>query len=365
MNGLFAETAQDPINQISETNLRDELQPRSASDSVFKGFTIDGSFLYWNAKVDGYAFADKVKLSGISEGVPTSIKGNLEVESPSFDTWDPGFQVGLGYIFAARQQWHTRLSWTRFDTSNSKSVKTDPEDLFIKHIFPTLSPYLTGPIADKASAKLDLNFNTLDWELGRQFFIGKWLAFNPKMGLRAAWINQDFKVKYHSYFPTNDTILSENTSFKANQDFKGIGLKIGSDVEFYITKSWSILGNLSTSILAGSIDTKSKIKGLLVIDVGPESFTIPETITIKDSANKLRSNLEGQLGIQWQTFFYDNKYRFGCSALYSFAYWFSQNNMRDELITFNPNLSQPLIQESVQNGDLQIQGLNIKFEFDF
>lgn len=363
MGNLLANDPQDSIEQISKENLHHTRQAKSQSDSVFSGFTIDGSFLYWNARVDGYEFAYESEIKLVpSGGPPTMIKADLDAEAPSFNTWDPGFQVAIGYVISQRQQWHTRLAWTRFNTSSKKSLSTDSSDLIAKHIKPTLVSLLTGPIADKAKAQFNLNFNTLDWELGRQFFVGKWLALGPKVGLRAAWIDQDFKSKYHAYFPTNTNIFTANTSFQADQDFTGIGLKFGSDIDFYFAKSWSIIGNLSASFLMGSIDINEKVSGLIVVD---PAIAIPEKIKVKESMHRIRSNLEGQLGLQWQTYFYKEKFRFACAALYSFAYWFNQNNLMNLTAIFTPALTQPVLYDIPESQDLQLQGLNIKLGIDF
>jgi hypothetical protein len=350
-----------PLQQISQTNLHDQLQPISASDSVDKGFTLDGSFLYWNAKTEGLEFAERVKITGIN-GTPTLIKSTGDAMSPAFTTWDPGFQIGLGYIFSSREQWHTRLSWTRFDTNSHKSVETNINDLPNKYMIPIWVSVLTGPAADKASGHWDLDFDTLDLELNRPFFIGKWLSLDPKIGMRGAWIDQHYNVKYHALFPTSTTILIRNTSFRSNESFKGVGIKMGSDLKFYLCKSLSILGNLSTSILWGKLTLHEKIKGYIVID---PTTTLPEIVKFNKSRDVLRANLEGQLGCEWQMFYSKDKLRFGISALYSFAYWFKQNTAMTEVIPFNQTVNLPSVTVIPNNGDLQIQGLNIKIDFDF
>jgi hypothetical protein len=139
---------------------------------------------------------------------------------------------------------------------------------------------LTGPAADKASGHWDLDFDTLDLELNRPFFIGKWLSLDPKIGMRGAWIDQHYNVKYHALFPTSTTILIRNTSFRSNESFKGVGIKMGSDLKFYLCKSLSILGNLSTSILWGKLTLHEKIKGYIVID---PTTTLPEIVKFNNN----------------------------------------------------------------------------------
>ncbi len=363
LTGLaFAETSCPTLDQMTQCNLKGEWQPRNLSASVDCGPTIDGSFLYWNAKVDGYDFASEAKISGMFDEMgPTFLNAQLQPQTLDFDTWDPGFQVGLGYIFEGREQWHTRLSWTRFDTSNSKSMKATFS--LANYFIPILIPSLIGPTADKVSAHWDLDFDVVDLELGRHFFVGKWLSLYPKLGLRAAWIGQDFNVDYHAIYPTNASLIfTFDHEFGADQHFKGIGLKCGSDIQFHLTKSFSILGNLSGSILSGKQHITENLNG--VIFTTPSTF-FPENVELKNSDDVIRTNLEGNIGLQYQAFFRDDQYRLGLSGLYSFAYWFTQNQLSNENLSNNDNIGFPFITMNSDGGDLQLQGLTVQLELDF
>lgn len=364
-SGLFSDSSAslDEKSPVVQTNLRGRLQAKSESASVDKGWTVDASFLYWNAKVDGFEFVEKAKIKSTSVGgVPTSIFARGKFEAPSFDNWDPGVQLGLGYIFPQREQWSVRLGWTHLNTDSHHSVSSDDPTLATELLVPTLIPFLTGSAADHASAHWRMEFNTLDLELGRHFFIGKWLSCKPMIGLRAAWIDQHFRAKYDSLYVTASGIFPFDQSFRCNQDFGGIGLRFGTDLQFYITKCWSILGNLSGSLLWGSIDVKEKATGRIFTS---DTTSFPEVIKLKQSVDKVRPNLEGSLGFQWQTFYHSDKYRVAVSALYSFAYWFRQNQLLNEVLNFPPSLQQPASSTIVSNGDLQLQGLNVRFDFDF
>lgn len=352
---LFAESNTND-SQFFEKNIRGQMQVKSVSDSVDKGWTIDGSLLYWNAKIDGYEFAESTQVStNIEGGVPVSIQAKAASETPAFNHWDPGFQLGLGYVFSEREQWHARLAWTRFNTDAHRSLKAlDGES----NVLPLLLPFLMGSSADKASAHWDLDFDTLDLELGRPFFVGKWLSLFPKVGLRGAWIDQHFKAKYHAFFPLVGEF--KNTSIKLHQEFKGVGLRIGSDIQFYLGRDWSILGNLSTCLLWGNSDLKEKIQGFLLI--APD---VSESAVASKASDVIRANLEGQLGLQWQLYYRENKYRVACSALYNFAYWFKQNRMMNQVVILEPGQSVPTFQEIFHEGDLHMQGVNVKVALDF
>lgn len=363
--GLFSDNSAslDEKSPVVQTNLRGRLQPKSESASVDKGWTVDASFLYWNAKVDGFEFADKVKVESTSSGgTPTSIHAKGKIAAPSFDNWDPGVQLGLGYIFPQREQWSLRLGWTHLNTDSHHAVSSDDPTLTTELIVPTLLPFITGTAADHASAHWRMEFDTLDLELGRHFFIGKWLSCKPVIGLRAAWIDQHFRAKYDSLYVTTSGIFPFDQSFRCNQDFGGIGVRFGTDLQFYITKCWSVLGNLSGSLLWGSTEIKEHATGRIFVST---TSSFPETTKFKQSIDRIRPNLEGSLGFQWQTFYHSDKYRVAISALYSFAYWFKQNQLANEALNFPPNLQQPATNTIVSNGDLQLQGLNVRFNFDF
>jgi hypothetical protein len=316
--------------------------------------------LYWNAKIDGSQYGQLISLEGLPfDPVSPQLIANIKANNLPFKTWDAGFQVGVGYVFREREQWHTRLSWTRFRTGTSGSAKTDgyPNE----YIAPVWVPFLVSSMADKASCRWNLHYDTLDLDLSRSFYVGKWLSLNPKLGLRGAWIKQQYLAKFHGIFPFGADTLFGNTSFRSFQEFKGIGLKIGSDLKFYLCKHLSFLGNLSGAVLWGSQTLNERIKGFII----PGSpVLIPETVNLKAQANRLRTNLEGNIGFQWQSYFDQEAYRLGISALYTFSYWLRQNMKTNELIIATQT-SQTSANKIDNTGDLQIQGLTFNVEFDF
>jgi len=113
----YSRTQTEEPSPIIQTNIREQLQPTSASFLVDKGWVTDASFLYWNAKADGFQFAEKIKLEGITpNALPTALSAKGTFETPSFNSWDPGVQLGIGYIFPEREQWRAHLSWTHLNT---------------------------------------------------------------------------------------------------------------------------------------------------------------------------------------------------------------------------------------------------------
>lgn len=333
----------------------------SVSNAVEKGWTIDGTFFYWNAKIDGLQFAEEVRLKGlIPNQVPIEIDAILQCKNLPFNRWDPGFQIGLGYLFSERDQWHTRLSWTRFRTESHASIST-PETDATHYLFPLWISFLVGPQATHVTADWNLDYDVVDWELSRSFFVGDWLSLEPKFGVRGVRIAQDYDVHYNAFYNAG-TIFTNNSAFKADQSFKGVGLKIGSDLEFYMCKQLSLIGNFAASLLWGHYSMQEKANGLIILS---STTSLPETIKFKASPDVLRTNLEGFLGVKWERFFHRDRYRFSCALFYTFSYWFKQNTLTNQIANFAPNLQNPAITETVKSGDLQLQGGNIRLGLEF
>ncbi|MBI3236401.1 MAG: hypothetical protein HYZ48_01635 [Chlamydiales bacterium] len=254
------------------------------------------------------------------------------------------------------------MGWTHLNTDSHKSFSVAPGDVGAFPLIPSIAPFLLGSVATKAAGDWHLRYNILDAELGRQFFVGKWLALKPIIGLRGGWISQRFQTEYSSIFVTQSSgTFFLDTSFNSKQNLGGVGLRIGSDAKFYMGNAWSLLGNLSTSILWTSIDLKQTFDGY---NPPPVGTPIANTVTSKDHFDKLRTNLEGQLGLQWETFYHQDRFRFAISTLYTFSYWFGVNQLTNQIIATSDS-AQPTAISQISNGDLQLQGLNIKFDFDF
>lgn len=362
-NNLVAaqETSTNPTPSRSSPS-QERIPPVSISDSVHCGWTADASFLYWNASADGYEFAQHVHQNTTMNGrTPTLSEATVSSEAIPFDSWDPGFQLGLGYIFPQREQWAVRLGWTHLDTSSHHFVELTSFQNQTLRV--SLLPVIMGPLASSAEGNWHLHYNMLDADIGRRFFVGKYLSIKPLFGLRGGWIHQNFKVNYAGLFRTSVATFPLDTSFHYTQDLHAIGMRMGSELKYYMGEQWSLLGMFSSSLVHASSSSNQKLRGYLFFD---NSTFFPVKADEPYSFNKLRTNLEGQLGVQWETFYHHDRFRFAISALYTFSYWFRISNLINEVVT---DIDDPVltrhVQASVGNGDLQLQGLNLQFNFDF
>ncbi|MBI3237084.1 MAG: hypothetical protein HYZ48_05245 [Chlamydiales bacterium] len=347
----------------SEQNVFGDWQGASGRASVEKGFTLSAAFLYLQATTDNLLYAESITLvppSGSKPGYADAEERQLDFE------WAPGVQVNLGYIFPQRQQWEVFLSWNYLHSKAHDSADVAPLNLNGSFIKPYMYSYITGGDAEKASADWKLKFNTLDLTFARQFFVGKYLALKPMLGLRGAFIDQHFHAKYAA-FQVGGTLGAPllfpfDSFFKNHTDFSGGGVRLGADLQWFMSSQWSILGGFSGSLLYGHFKVRQKISGAILIT---DSILIPTPVKIRDSQNRISPNLEGKFGIQWQTFFNQDRFKVSLGAFYTLIYWFNQNKILNASTSFSFNPIAPHATINPQAGNLQMQGGTFELRFEF
>jgi len=334
-------------------------QTQEGSASVASGVTASAALLYWQAKEDGLEYAYNVRIGGIGAGgPPTFIEAKTRAKRPDF-SWSPGFQLSLGYIFPNREQWDLSLAWTYLRSKAHGSLRKSFDTIATDQVIPLWISFLEGNIAARASAHWTLGFNTFDLALGRNYFVGKWLAFKPAVGVRGAWINQDYKVRY---LATADQVNYYHSFVKCHNDFAGGGIRLGTDMQMFLCPSWSIVGNLFGSLIYGRFNVREFALGKIFPVAG---ISLDESFDMKDNLTRISPNVDAKLGVQWQRFFHQDRFRVSLAASYNLSYWFNQNQLHNLLIFFNPSTGASYINDDKLQGDLQFQGGSFEMRFEF
>lgn len=327
-------------------------------------------FLYWQGKVDNLEYAEKDKFQSL--GNPMHAKSSLK--DLNFE-WNPGAKVTLGYG-CPTDNWDISLVWTYMHSEAHSSVHTDDPTLLTENLRPTWTPFLLGSIADRASAHWQMNYNILDLELGKSYMMGRAVCVRPHAALRGAWIYQHYNPKYHAGFQYLNvatlTTLFKNTSLKADNDFAAIGMAMGADTEWFLSPHWSFLAKISASLDYGRFRVHQTANGGFLNISGSTVFINNETAKLKDDFWRLRSSLETELGIQWQTSFHNERYLAAFYATYDFVYWPHQNQMingitvRDTaaLSATQTNFNTNII-DLREEGDMQLQGFKVGMRLNF
>lgn len=302
---------------------------------------LTGTFIYWEARE-----------KGLDLGYHFS-SNNFKTINMDFD-YKPGFKAGLGFSICG-DDWTVYLEYTRLESENKRSID-------ISNYFNSSSNYLAtiwlAAVTDDGSSttynilssKWKLDYNTLDFELGRPFYLGKKLIFKPYCGLRGGWINQKYDLLGgHDYLSGAFT-----KSYSINkQDSWIIGPRGGLDADWLIGCNFRIFGSFAGSLNYQKFE--NSLKEVTPVQTGITNETI---IKSEDDVSYVTPNIESGLGIGYGTYFCCDKWYFDLALSYDFQYYWNQNMMR-HLIDGEYYLIDGCA------GDLMLQGLTIKVELDF
>ena len=312
-----------------------------------------GELLVWNAHENGLPFAIVNKNS--SNNLADSNVRNIHSE------WDAGFRVGVGYN-TPHDGWDLNLSWLRFNTDGEKKINAHAN----RFVFPTRS-HPADPIADnascqKASSHWKMHLNQLDLDLGREFFVSKWLTLRPHFGVRTDWVHQKWDINYRNFQRVlagtlgADPVSSNKVEVEYKDKWWGIGLEGGLDTQWGLGSGWSLFGNLTAAIVYGFHD----------LDVEDE-----------DTPAQIRTNSKGQfvdldssyrvshpildimMGLRYDHMFSNDQFHLGLQLGWEHHVYFSQN----QFPVFVDDLNLGTVVSN--QGDLTLQGWTLGARFDF
>ncbi len=303
-----------------------------------------GELLYWNAHENG------LPVAVVNEGVSSNIS-HSDLES-IHSHWDVGFRVGVGYNLP-HDGWDLRFDWLRLKTDGHKRIHADT-DLFVfpSRIVP--ADPLAGPVAvGNANSRWKLLFNQLDLDLGREFFVSKWLTLRPHFGLRTDWVHQTWRTSFRN-------VVGTLPPTKVELDYKdhwwGMGLEGGIDTQWTLGAGFSLFGNMAGAILYGfhnleftDQDTPAQVatnsKGVFA-DVR-QSYRISHPV------------LDMIAGLRYDHMFYNDQFHLGLEVGWEHHVYFSQNQ-------FPVFVNSVALGSAVSNqGDLAFQGWTFGARFDF
>ncbi|MBS0648243.1 MAG: hypothetical protein JSS10_03350 [Verrucomicrobia bacterium] len=336
-------------------------------------FFVAADLLYLKAQEEGldYAIKNKAPFSAEESMDPNHVTGwnpqsHGRVKNGGLE-WDFGCRVGAGYRFYY-DRWDVALVWTHFDHGDTKKTHIDPskETLFVTRTHPDATnpdgpdntPILIPYYAEKARAKWDLDYDTLDLNLSRACKLNRYTMITPMVSVRAARINQDFDVKYYNlsmstFFAPDFGGTAKEEKVDIDNNFLGIGPRIGLNLRFLFNQHWSLYANGSGSLLWSLFRTKTVETRRL--DSGAK---FPE-VDMKDSIHDLAFNADLSVGIQWDQSFCDDKYRLQLGLGWEQLIWIDQNQM----VHFTNFRTKGIF--SKDHGDLSLSGIRFGARFDF
>lgn len=316
---------------LSNTRTEQKAAPESirASQRVW----LEADALVWQASEDDLQYATTSKSQ-------TSVQDG-HIKSPDFE-WGGGVRLGLG-IKLPYDEWDLFFNYTYVQAAAHGHAHA-PEG---GAVFPLwMAPFglPANFFAEHAKLRWSVTLNSADAELGRNCLVSKWVSLRPFMGIRSAWIDQDLHIDY-----TGGTAVPAGgkDQLRFDNDFWGIGLRIGVDSLWGLGGGWGLFGNGAASMLAGDFTVRQK-----------EKEADLTRLNLKADTNTVVAIAELALGLQWDKLFAQDRYHLGFKFGWELNVFFDQNRLVQFLGANPGSISQ-------SDADLSFQGLTIGLRFDF
>ena len=254
------------------------------------GWNLSLDVLYWQSKIGGSTYC------AINDGmVPSPINFAITPREPNFQ-WAWGFKVGAGYNFD-HDKWDTKLQYTYFRNHGKDYVNplSLPSAIISPMIeagapltYPSVSAFAEQNVilsyADQVKASLKNRYDNLYLDLGRDFFVSKYLSLRPSFGAEATWFTFTSNTKFSGgqrvpveipqvakdasiYLETLEESISGDIPYKETRTFDGIGdcvlqtlftekfVGIGPraalDSRWHLGEGFSIYGDVNAALLYG------------------------------------------------------------------------------------------------------------------
>lgn len=323
-------------------------------------------FIYWTTRVDNLLSSqsgftnssDKNDIINNKKVVPVSLITDSAREHSSINhQMSPGFKVGAGFNFK-HDGWDSlvRYTWLHGKASQNSNSALSSFNEFSSFVeFVSVSTSI-----GKESSNWNLHFNTIDWELGREFFISKNLVLRPVFGLKGSWQTQYYN-KYLSDLSINSgdfenpSITTGSYTILQKQSYWGIGIRPGLTTSWELCNNFSIFGDAFVSALWSYFDSSRKdTASQKNTNNDPNILNFPN-VTVTDTIQRNHSLcpvLELALGLRWETMCSNDDYRFRLQAGWEEQVFFNQNQF---ILINSPN----------SYGNLALQGLTIEARLDF
>lgn len=297
---------------------------------------LEADFLYWKVKEDGLEYI----ASGFGKlDYPISSRG--KVYFPDFEG-SPGFRVGVG-VNLAHDGWDL---FVRYTWMYSRAHDNQEGNFFPVWIHST-TPFLSE--VNRASVDWKIHMNSIDFEWGRNFYISRFLTLRPFFGLKGYWSDQTYRNRNEGTVIVSDQSVDRGSqAINYDQEVWGIGVRFGLNTAWYLARNWSVFANVAFSNEWSRFDLERKDTGAN-LDQGIEA-TLVHT-RYKDYY--MVPIIELVTGVRWEMWFNDDSYHALIQAGWEEQVWFDMNRMSG------------IFDNTSGRGYLQLQGLTLKFRFDF
>lgn len=327
-------------------------------------FFVTATFIYWMANTDGMNVNQFPFNNGLGLLIAPTGNGKTYFQKPKFK---PGFKVGIGYD-SDWDDWTAYLEYTWLhQTVRQTTFANEPGSFDNVFVLSRPVPFIAS---DVLSNKWRMNLDMGDFTLGRAYYVGKRVVFEPFGGLRAAWIHQKFTQTLSN--SSNSSPWAQFIQFIAGQEIAvtdiltaveksnswGLGPRVGMHNKWLLGCGFRLDALASASLLFTRYTNISVVEGS-DLDLAAGSTAETTTTRYYKHYDTVRPNAELGLGFGWGSYLGDdNGYYFDLSARYDFNIFWDQTMFR--------GLADSVI-ENIGNypTDLTFHGLTASVRLDF
>lgn len=357
------------------------------------GANLSIDFLYWYARetnlshaVEGTLFANTTANNFLFQ--PTSYE-HLDTQ------WSPGFRVGLGWDTEC-DGWDSNLNWTYMNNKKSQTTSVDP---LVNTTFTegASAPVLFNPWVNlgvfpftSVKAKWALQFNQVDLELGRKFWLSPCTTLRPYAALRGGWMKARFKTTSVLETTSTTTPQHANVVSKFTTRDWGVGFLGGLQPEWNFCSNFILYSNFDVALLWGEFKVSGSQSGTFT---GIPSSAALTTAAVQSTTSKffqIFPVLDVAIGLRWEETWCCDRYRTALDIGWEHHAWLDMNHRMKQLGNFTSsgvgltaedpdaegvaadNLTQGpfsglagIINYAEATGNLGLGGLVVRLRFDF
>ncbi|NGX51384.1 MAG: hypothetical protein K1060chlam2_01250 [Chlamydiae bacterium] len=308
---------------------REEITP-PAGPFVKNGWDIfvSADFLWWQAIQEGLKFATTGKVYTVD--FPREI----------------GFRAGVGF-YPHHDGWDIFARFTHLHSSSTRHVRSDEGTISAINL--SLSQITNSELSQITSARSHwhLHYHIVDLELGRNFFLSRFLKTRLFWGLRGSWIDQKWKSRYVANQVTLGSTgpLPGSVTTDQDHDSWGIGIRMGANGTWTLYKGWSIVSNIAFSGVWSDYDNRRIDR----VQIGNGQAVA--TANISSDPESIVPCIEMMLGMEGEWWLKDERTHISLQVGWENQVWINYGHF----ISFR----------NQNSGDLSLNGAVVKLRFDF
>lgn len=368
--GFLLLTAFGSLNaqEFPSPSIDNGYQPNCCT-SWMDNFSIKAEGLYWNVQEDNINYIRENTISTVTNVVNNRLTIVDVVQDGDTkqlgSNWTGGYRIGLDYTIPCTC-WDLDLIYTHLHNKKC-ATKSAPNDT-VRTVVGTVTtvtltslvalfPGTTGlTSAAHVDATWNLDFNSLDLLLGRDFTCWNCVNLHPFFGLRYLDIRQRLRIAVRAVDDltlTSDTFGAVRNTTKTG--YWGVGFQGGVDFDWKLGCGFAIYSQAAGGLVYGRehSDSKRLVDSLQRTNVGVNvNRTFRDlNFDISQHHDVAKANVDFALGIEWECFV-NNCSKLTFNLGWEYHYFFDQNFFRS-------------VESFDTSGDLCFQGVTFGVDYQF